>query len=110
FLAIAAHHMRRILVDHARRRNAGKRGAGAAMVSIDDVNAGTDEQPLEILALDQALDQLAEADPRKARAMELRYFAGLDTAEIAAALNVSAKTVEKDIKIARAWLRAAMRD
>jgi len=108
FIAIAARHMRQILVDHARRRGAGKRGAGATMVSLDDAPASTDPPSADLLALDEALEKLAEADPRKARAMELKYFGGLEMAEIATVLDVSIKTVEKDVRMAGAWLRAAL--
>jgi RNA polymerase sigma-70 factor, ECF subfamily len=108
FIAIAARHMRQILVDHARRHGAGKRGAGATMVSLDDAPASTDPPSADLLALDEALEKLAEADPRKARAMELKYFGGLEMAEIATVLGVSIKTVEKDVRMAGAWLRAAL--
>jgi len=108
FIAIAARHMRQILVDHARRHGAGKRGAGATVVSLDDAPASTNPPSADLLALDEALEKLAEADPRKARAMELKYFGGLEMAEIATVLDVSIKTVEKDVRMAGAWLRAAL--
>jgi RNA polymerase sigma-70 factor (ECF subfamily) len=108
FIAIAARHMRQILVDHARRHKAGKRGAGATVVSLDDVAAFTDAPSADLLALDEALEKLAEVDRRKARAMELKFFGGLEMAEIAAVLNLSVKTVEKDVRMAGAWLRAAL--
>jgi RNA polymerase sigma-70 factor, ECF subfamily len=108
FIAIAARHMRQILVDHARRRRAGKRGAGATVIPLDNVPASTDPRSVDLLALDEALEKLAEADPRKARAMELKFFGGLEMAEIAAVLNLSVKTVEKDVRMAGAWLRAAL--
>ena len=108
FIAIAARHMRQILVDHARRHGAGKRGAGATVISLDDVPASTDPRSIDLLALDEALDKLAEVDPRKARAMELKFFGGLEMAEIAAVLNLSVKTVEKDVRMAGAWLRTAL--
>jgi RNA polymerase sigma-70 factor (ECF subfamily) len=108
FIAIAARHMRQILVDHARRHRAGKRGAGVTLISLDDAPASTPPPSTDLLALDEALEQLAAVDPRKARAMELKYFGGLEMAEIASALNLSIKTVEKDVRLAGAWLRAAL--
>jgi RNA polymerase sigma factor (TIGR02999 family) len=108
FIAIAARHMRQILVDHARRHGAGKRGAGATLMPLDDVPASTDPRSVDLLALDEALEKLAGFDPRKARAMELKYFGGLEMAEIASVLNLSVKTVEKDVRMASAWLRVAL--
>jgi RNA polymerase sigma-70 factor (ECF subfamily) len=109
FIGIAARHMRQILVDHARRNNAGKRGSGATMIPIDEAPAaGYAPASVDVMALDQALEQLAEVDPRKARAMELKYFGGLEMAEIGKVLGISIKTVEKDVRMAGAWLRAAL--
>lgn len=108
FIAIAARHMRQILVDHARRHRAGKRGDGATLISLDDAPASTPPPSTDLLALDEALEQLAAVDPRKARAMELKFFGGLQMAEIAVVLNLSIKTVEKDVRLAGAWLRAAL--
>lgn len=108
FMGIAARHMRQILVDHARRHIAGKRGAGATMIPLDDAPASTHPPSADLMALHEALEKLAEVDPRKARAMELKYFGGLEMAEIAGVLNISIKTVEKDVRMAGAWLRAAL--
>ena len=108
FIGIAARHMRQILVDYARRHSAGKRGAGATKIPIDDAPAADHPRSADLMALDQALEKLAEVDPRKARAMELKYFGGLEMAEIAEVLGVSIKTVEKDVRMAGAWLRAAL--
>jgi RNA polymerase sigma factor (TIGR02999 family) len=108
FIAIAARHMRQILVDHARRHRAGKRGAGATLISLDDAPVSTQPPSTDLLALDEALEQLAAVDPRKARAMELKFFGGLQMAEIAAVLNLSIKTVEKDVRMAGVWLRATL--
>lgn len=108
FIAIAAHHMRQILVDHARRHKAAKRGAGATMIPLDDAQAASDPRPVDLLALDEALAKLAQVDPRKARAMELKYFGGLEMAEIGSVLGISVKTVEKDVRLAAAWLRSAL--
>ena len=109
FVAIAATHMRQILVDYARRHRAAKRGSGATLVALDDVQVAGAPQLVDVLVLDEALSQLADVDPRKARAMELKFFGGLQMAEIAAVLNVSVKTVEKDVRLGAAWLRSALR-
>jgi len=108
FMGIAARHMRQILVDHARHHNASKRGSGETMIPIEDAPAATNPRSADLMALDEALEKLAEVDPRKARAMELKYFGGLEMAEIAQVLNLSIKTVEKDVRLAGAWLRAAL--
>jgi RNA polymerase sigma factor (TIGR02999 family) len=108
FVAIAAHHMRQILVDYARRHRAEKRGAGATLVSLDDAAAAVDARPVDLLALDEALGKLAAIDERKARAMELKFFGGLQMSEIAAVLKVSVKTVEKDVRLGAAWLRSML--
>jgi RNA polymerase sigma-70 factor, ECF subfamily len=76
------------------------------VISLDDAPASTDPPSVDVLALDQALEKLAQVDPRKARAMELKFFGGLEMAEIAAVLSLSVKTVEKDVRMAAAWLRA----
>ena len=108
FVAIAAQHMRQILVDYARRHRAAKRGAGVTMVPLEDSPAATNPRAVDLLALDEALEKLAGVDARKARAMELKFFGGLEMAEIASVLNVSLKTVEKDVRLGGAWLRAAL--
>ena len=107
FFAIAARAMRRILVDHARARLLSKRGGGAAKVPLDDV-AGMIALPnrrvAELVALDDALHDLARFDARKSRVVELRFFGGLSVEETAEALGVSAMTVMRDWVTARAWL------
>ena len=108
FVAIAAHHMRQILVDYARRHKAAKRGGGVTMIALDDARAATDPRSVDLLALDEAMEKLAAVDARKARAMELKFFGGLEMAEIAAVLNISVKTVEKDVRLGAAWLRSAL--
>jgi len=108
FVAIAAQHMRQILVDHARRRKSAKRGGGATMMPLDDAPAASNPRSVDLLALDEALEKLAAVDARKARAMELKFFGGLEMAEIAAVLNLSLKTVEKDVRLGAAWLRSAL--
>jgi RNA polymerase sigma factor (TIGR02999 family) len=108
FVAIAAHHMRQILVDYARRRLAAKRGGGATVVSLDDASVALNPRSVDLLALDDALEKLAAVDLRKAQAMELKFFGGLEMAEIARVLGVSVKTVEKDVRLGAAWLRSAL--
>jgi RNA polymerase sigma factor (TIGR02999 family) len=99
--------MRRLLVDAARRRRAGKRSGGTRTVALDPDRIVAN-QPPNLAALDLALDALAREDPRKARVVELRFFGGLSVDETAAVLGVSADTVGRDWKFARAWLRRAM--
>jgi RNA polymerase sigma factor (TIGR02999 family) len=106
FFGIAAITMRRILVDHARRRDSAKRGHGDARVPLDDVLdqlAGPLPDP-QLIALDVALTRLAALDPRQARVVELRYFAGLSVEDTAAAVGVSTGTVKREWAAARAWL------
>ena len=112
--AVAANTMRRILVDEARRRKAEKRGGGEAPLPLDEalVDGGPPigiEPAQELLALDEALNELAQVDERKSKVLELRLFAGLTIDQTAQALEVSAATVERDLKMARAWLADAMR-
>ena len=104
FFGIAAQIMRRVLCDHARARLADKRGAGALRVSLVEAAALSDEQTTDVLALDEALRELGEVDPRKARVVELRYFGGLSVEETAEVLKVSRSTVLHDWNMARAWL------
>lgn len=108
FFGVAAHLMRRILVDHARRRHAEKRGSGMSMLSLGDV-AAREEQGLEadvdVLALHEALEKLAALDPDQARLVELRYFSGLSIEETAEALQISVSTVKREWASARAWLK-----
>ena len=104
FFAMAARLMREILVDHARRRHALKRGGDVTMVGIDGVEAGVETNIVEVLALDEALTELGSLDERAGRVVELRFFAGLSIAETADALDVSSATVERDWTVAKAWL------
>jgi len=104
FFGIAAGVMRRVLCDHARARLADKRGGGAVRVSLVEAEARPDEQTTDVLALDEALGELAEVDPRKARVVELRYFGGLSVEETAEVLKVSRSTVLHDWNMAKAWL------
>lgn len=103
FFGIAAQAMRRILVDHHRRRTAARRGRDKAVTLVDDA-AETFADPLDFIALDEALDELAAMDPRAARIVELRFFGGLSVEETAEVLDVSAPTVKRDWRTAKAWL------
>ena len=107
FLGIAAQIMRRMLVDHARGHNAGKRGSGATKLSIDEaLDAAVDSSgAIDVQALDEALERLAELDEQQSRIVELRYFGGLSVEETAQVLGVSAPTVKRDWAMARAWLK-----
>lgn len=106
FLALAARSMRQILVDHARARDARKRGGDRVRVTLGDESAGELGAPeLDLLDLDDALGELAALDARKAQVVELRFFAGLEMAEIAEVLRVGHTTAEDDWYFARAWLR-----
>jgi len=104
FLGVAAQAMRRILVDAARARGARKRGGTSPRVSLDESLLPAPERGASLVALDDALTTLASVDPRKSQVVELRYFAGLGVAETAAVLGVSAETVQRDWRVAKAWL------
>ena len=116
FLAVAAQAMRRVLIDHARTRRALKRGGGGVQLSLGDADRAAasagggpaGSAPLDavdVLALNDALERLAALDPRKARLVDLRYFAGLSIPEAAAALGISPATVGREWAVARMWLR-----
>ena len=110
FFAIAGQTMRRILIDHARARIADKRGGDQQQVSLSAVEGWSPVAHYEdMLVLDQALSKLAEADPRAARVVELRFFSGLQEDEVADVLGVSVITVKRDWKVARAWLAGRLR-
>jgi RNA polymerase sigma factor (TIGR02999 family) len=108
FFAIASRNMRQILVDHARKRAADKRGAGERPVEFDD-NLIAIERPAELVALDRALDELGKFDERKARITELHYFGGLTQEEIAAVCDLHVNTVARDLRFSEAWLRTQLR-
>ena len=112
FFASAAIAMRRVLIDHARRVNAGKRIPKDEIVPLD-IELGAEDLTnpfdIDLLALDQALDRLAKLDPRQARIVELRYFAGLTGTEVAELLGISRGTVTREWRVARLWLRREMR-
>ena len=110
FFAIAANLMRRILVDHARKRDAEKRGGSQVLLTLDDAFAGQKPSDVDLLAIDQALTKLAALDSQQARVVELRFFSGLTVEETATALNVSARSVKRDWSVARAWLRREIGD
>jgi len=107
FFGVAAQLMRRILVDHARSRSRAKRGGGAQMVSLVE-QAATSKEVAEVIALDDALKNLAEMDPRKSQIVEMKFFGGLTTEEVAEVLKVTSRTVEREWRKARAWLNRAL--
>ena len=109
FFGTAARAMRQILVDHARRRSAGKRGGGAERVTLDTSVPGEDALAADVLDLHDALERLASNDPDLARLVELRFFAGLTLDETADALGVSRRKVAKDWSVARLWLQRELR-
>src|SRR5262245_21110079 len=108
FLGVAAQMMRRILVNHARDRAAAKRGGGAKRISLSALQEGSNPPDIELIALDQALNELADLDPRKSRIVELKFFGGLTTEETAEVMNLSHGTVEKELMLARSWLYRAV--
>ncbi len=105
FFAIASQIVRRILVNHARDRAAGKRGAGAQVLSLDEVAVVSEERAAELVALDDALDTLAKLDTRKCQVVEMRYFGGLSTEEIGDVLGIHPDTVTREWGRAKAFLR-----
>ena len=108
FFAVTAEVMRHILIDHARRRHYAKRGGAAQQVSLEEASAMTEVRAAELVALDEALDQLMKLDPRKSRVVELRYFGGLSLEETADVLGISIMTVRRDWRAAKAWLYKAV--
>lgn len=109
FFGVAARAMRQVIVDTARRQARLKRGGEAALVTFEDDAHATPVQAAEVLVLDDALDRLARLNPRQARVVEHRFFAGLTAEESAVALGVSVPTVDRDWRAARAWLAREMR-
>jgi RNA polymerase sigma factor (TIGR02999 family) len=108
FVAIAASAMRRVLVDHARRRGAQKRGAGLERMPLDEIVSEIEKQAHDLLALDVALEKLSARDGELARIVELRFFAGLTVEETGRVLGLSAPTVQRRWRTARAWLRGEL--
>src|SRR5215471_14226276 len=104
FFGVAAHLMRQILVDQARRRHSAKRGSGAEKVSLEDAVSFAPSRGRDIQALDDALNALAQIDERKAKVIELRFFGGFSVEETAQALNISVATVGREQRMAEAWL------
>jgi len=105
FFAVGAQAMRRILVDHARKRRADKRGGGLQRITLDEQMAVEWRRKEDLLALDDALIKLAELDPRQARMVELRFFSGLKVDEVAEVLKMSKRSVEREWTMVRSWLR-----
>lgn len=105
FFAIASQLMRRILVDHARARNAAKRGGVQHQITLDEELIKTTQQSVDVLALHEALERLSAFDERQGRIVELHFFGGLSFEEIALVLGISERTVKRDWSMARAWMR-----
>jgi RNA polymerase sigma factor (TIGR02999 family) len=108
FFAAAAEAMRRILIERARRKACQKTGGGRQRVGLDEIEPTVEGPDLELLALDEALQELERNDPRKAAVVKLRFFAGLTNEQAAAALGISVSTAENDWAYARSWLRLQM--
>lgn len=109
FCAVASNIMRRILVDHARTKNAAKRGKGAQRITLEEgLVAGDPQSNVDLVELDELLTELATLNPRHAKIIEMRYFAGMTVEETAAALDVSVSTVKGDWRMAKAWLTSRM--
>jgi RNA polymerase sigma-70 factor, ECF subfamily len=108
--AAAARAMREVLVDHARRRSADRRGGNRHRLPLDLVVDYFEEQDLDLIAVHEALDRLTELNERQGQVMTLRYFGGMTVPEVAAALGVSVVTVERDWRLARAWLHGQLRE
>ena len=104
FFGIAAQMMRRILVDHARSKKRVKRGGSEIRVSLDDANVAAKGQDLDVVALDEALERLAQIDEQQSRVVELRFFSGLSVEETAEVMGISKSTVKRDWSMAKAWL------
>ena len=109
FFGVAAHLMRLILVDHARKSRAGKRGGGMTKVQLKEVMAASPERRGDVIALDDALSALAAIDPRKAKIIEMRYFGGMTIEETSHALGISTATVARDTQMAQLWLCREMK-
>jgi RNA polymerase sigma factor (TIGR02999 family) len=110
FFAMAAQMMRQILVSHARKRSAAKRGGNAVRLVVDDVSAPSQQPALDVLALDDALKRLAALDPRQSQIVELRFFGGLSIEKAAEVVKISPATAKRDWTTARLWLHQAMSD
>jgi RNA polymerase sigma-70 factor (ECF subfamily) len=104
FFQVAAHVMRQILIDHARKRHAGKRGGGVPEISLDKALNIAEARSGDLLVLEEALARLQQADGRQCQVVEMRFFAGMSDDEIAEALGVSVRTINREWRMARAWL------
>jgi RNA polymerase sigma factor (TIGR02999 family) len=109
FFAIAAEMMRRILVDHARKRRAVKRGGDALKLTLYEASFESGERDLDLIAVDEALTKLIALDPHQGRVVELRFFGGLNVEETAEVLGVSSRTVKRDWQVAKSWIRRELR-
>lgn len=110
FLAVMSTQMRRILIDHAKAKHRDKRGGHAVPISLDDVpTVAADSNPL-LLDLDEVIRALGRRDPRKEKVLEMLYFGGMSQPEIAAALGISLATVERDLRMARAWIKMQLKE
>jgi RNA polymerase sigma factor (TIGR02999 family) len=107
FFGVAARVMRRVIIDHARRRKAERRGGGR-FVTLDEESGGSIDEPGDLIRIDEALAELEKLDERRARMVELRYFGGLTIEETAQVLGVSPMTVKRDWQLAKAWLQRAL--
>ena len=105
FFAIAAQLMRRILVDHARSRQAAKRGGSDIKLPLEEAMIASEGREVDLVALDEALERLAAIDPQQSRVVELKFFSGMTVEETAEVLDVSPRTVKRDWNVAKAWLR-----
>jgi RNA polymerase sigma-70 factor (ECF subfamily) len=105
FLGVAAHVMRQILIDHARARNASKRGSGQAVISLDGFMDAAAERPSAIIQVDDALQTLEALDPRRAQLIEMRFFGGMTAEESAAVLELPVQQVRSELRVAQAWLK-----
>ena len=108
FFGIAARLMRIVLVDYVRTRRAAKRGGGVRAITLQDSMALSPDRAPDVLEMSEALDQLTKVDERKAKAVELRYFGGMELQEISIALGVSLATVKRDLRLGEAWLRQCL--
>lgn len=108
FVGVSAHVMRQILVDHARQRNAAKRGGQAQPLPLDETQVAGTQRPEDLVALDEALSRLETFDRRQSQVVELRFFGGLTEDEISHVLGISVRTIKRDWNVARAWLYAEM--
>ena len=109
FFAVAARLMRHLLVDHARSRQRAKRDHGVPNVSLDEAREASVKSSFDLLALDQALTEFATFDPRKVEIIELHFFGGLTNEEVAETLGVSRATVQRELRLAKAWLKSQLR-